>query len=174
MVPSSLLLIRGIVGVVIGMLAILWPAITIAVLVGIFAAYALVDGIMNLIIGLDRSSVQGRSWAHIVQGIFGILAAVMTFVWPGITALVLVLFIGAWAILTGVLEIIGAIRLRKVISGEWLLALSGLLSVAFGVLVLAFPGAGAIGIAFILGVYAAAAGIVLIALGVRLRTLAPA
>jgi uncharacterized membrane protein HdeD (DUF308 family) len=85
-----------------------------------------------------------------------------------------VLFIGAWAILTGVLEIIAAIRLRKVISGEWLLALSGLLSVAFGVLVLAFPGAGAIGIAFILGVYAAAAGIVLIALGVRLRTLAPA
>lgn len=172
--PSSLLLIRGIVGVAIGMLAILWPAITIAVLVGIFAVYALIDGIMNLIIGLDRSAVQGRSWAHIVQGILGIVAAVLTFVWPGITALVLVLFIGSWAILTGVLEIVAAIRLRKVITGEWLLALSGLLSVAFGVLVLAFPGAGAIGIAFILGAYAAAAGVVLIALGVRLRTLAPA
>jgi uncharacterized membrane protein HdeD (DUF308 family) len=171
---SSLLLIRGIVGVAIGVLAFVWPGITIAVLVGIFGAYALIDGVMNLFLGLSRSSPQGRSWAHVLQGIVGIAAGVMTFVWPGITALVLVLFIGAWAIVTGVLEIIAAVRLRKVITGEWLLALSGLLSVAFGVLVLAFPGAGAIGIAFILGAYAAAAGMVLIALSVRLRTAVPA
>lgn len=171
---SSLLLIRGIVGVAIGILAFAWPGITIAVLVGIFGMYAIIDGVMNLFTGLSRSSPQGRSWIQVLQGALGIGAGIMTFLWPGITALVLVLFIAAWAILTGVLEIVAAIRLRKVITGEWLLALSGLLSVAFGVLALAFPAAGAVGIAFILGAYAAAAGIVLIALSVRLRTALPA
>lgn len=167
---SSLLLIRGIAGVAFGILAFAWPGITIAVLVGIFGLYALIDGALNLFLGLSHRSPQGRTWAHVVQGIFGIAAGILTFMWPGITALVLVIFIGAWAIVTGVFEIIAAIRLRRVITGEWLLALSGVLSVVFGVLVLAFPGAGAIGIAFILGAYAAATGIVLIALAIRLRT----
>jgi len=171
---SSMLLIRGMVGVAIGILAFAWPGITIAVLIGIFGIYALLDGVMNVMLGLSHSSPQGRSWAHVVQGIFGIAAGVLTFIWPGITALVLVIFIASWAIVTGVFEIIAAVRLRKVITGEWLLALSGLLSVAFGVLALAFPAAGALTIAFIFGAYAAAAGIVLIALGVRLRTVATA
>ena len=101
----------------------------------------------------------------------GIAAGVMTFLWPVVTAFVLVIFIGAWAIVTGLFEIVAAIRLRKVITGEWLLALSGVLSVAFGVLVFAFPGAGAVGIAWILGIYTAAAGMVLVALGIRMRSL---
>lgn len=168
---STLLIIRGVVGVVIGIIAFAWPGITIAVLVGIFGIYALVDGVTNLILGFTRSRAQqGRSWAQILQGLVGIAAGVLTFIWPGITALVLVLFIGAWAVVTGILEIVAAIRLRRVISGEWLLALSGILSIVFGILVFAFPGAGAVGISWILGAYAAAAGIVLIALGIRLRT----
>ena len=167
---STFLLIRGIVGVVIGILAIVWPGITIAVLVGIFGLYAAIDGVTNLVLGLTRTRTHGRSWAHAVQGIIGIAAGVLTFIWPGVTALVLVLFIGAWAVVTGVLEIAAAIRLRRYIKGEWLLALSGVMSVVFGILVFAFPAAGAVGIAWVLGIYAAAAGMVLITLGLRLRS----
>jgi uncharacterized membrane protein HdeD (DUF308 family) len=169
---STLLLIRGLIGVAIGIVAIAWPGITIAVLVGIFGLYAVIDGITNLMLGLSRSQPHGRSWAHVVQGIAGIVVGVLAFIWPGVTALVLVLFIGAWAIITGILEIVAAIRLRKVIEREWLLVLSGALSVLFGLLIFAFPGAGAVGIAWLLGIYAAAAGTVLIALALRMRSLA--
>ena len=106
----------------------------------------------------------------IIRGIVGLIVGVLTFLWPGITALALIWFIAAWAVVTGVLEIAAAIRLRREITGEWLLALSGVLSVAFGLLVIAFPSAGALGIAWLLGAYAAAAGIVLIVLGVRLHS----
>jgi uncharacterized membrane protein HdeD (DUF308 family) len=171
MIGSTFLILRGIVGLIAGIVAFLWPGITIAVLVIIFGFYAIIDGITNLVLGLTRSSPRDRPrWAVIVQGLVGIAAGVLTFLWPQITALVLVLFIGAWALVTGVLEIIAAVRLRRVITGEWLLLLSGVLSVAFGILVFLFPGAGAIGIAWVLGTYAAASGIVLVILGIRLRS----
>jgi uncharacterized membrane protein HdeD (DUF308 family) len=99
-----------------------------------------------------------------------VAAGVVTFLWPGITALLLIWFIAAWGIVTGILEIAAAIRLRRVISGEWMLALTGILSIVFGILVFAFPRAGAIGISWILGAYAGAAGLLLIALGIRLRS----
>jgi uncharacterized membrane protein HdeD (DUF308 family) len=167
---DSFMLIRGMASIVIGILAIAWPGITIAVLVGIFGVYAIIDGITNLFIGFSRERAGGRSWAHVGQGLVGIGAGVLAFLWPGVTALALVFFIGAWAVVTGVFEIVAAIRLRKVIKGEWLLALSGALSVAFGLLVFAFPGAGAVGIAFVLGTYAVAAGLILVMLGIRLRS----
>ena len=169
--PASLLLIRGVLGIVVGIVAFAWPGITIAVLVGIFGVYAVIDGITNLVLGLSRTPARGRSWAQVLQGIVGVAAGVMTFLWPAVTAFVLVIFIGAWAIVTGIFEIVAAIRLRKEIAGEWLLALSGVLSVIFGVLVFAFPGAGAVGISWVLGAYTAAAGMVLVALGIRLRSL---
>jgi uncharacterized membrane protein HdeD (DUF308 family) len=167
---SSWLIVRGVAGVLIGVLAFLWPGITIAVLVGVFAAYAIIDGFTNLFLGMTHMPGQGRSWAQVLQGVLGIAAGVLTLIWPGVTALVLILFIGAWAVVTGVFEIAAAIRLRKVIHGEWLLALSGILSVLFGFVMFAFPGAGALAIAWMLGAYTAAAGAVLIALGIRLRT----
>jgi uncharacterized membrane protein HdeD (DUF308 family) len=171
---ASVLLLRGILGVIIGFVAFAWPGITIAMLVGIFGAYAILDGITNLFLGLTKSAGRGRSWAMTLQGIVGIVAGVLTFLWPGITALALIWLIGAWAVVTGTLEIAAAIRLRKEIAGEWMLALSGLLSIAFGILVLAFPAAGAVGISWVLGAYTAAAGFILIALGLRLRTTVPA
>jgi len=169
---STLLLVRGLIGVGIGIVAMAWPGITIAVLVGIFGVYAVIDGITNLMLGLRRSQPHGRSWVQVVQGVAGILAGVLAFIWPGITALMLVLFIGAWAIVTGILEIVAAIRLRKVIEREWLLVLSGTLSLLFGLMIFAFPAAGAVSIAWLLGIYAAAAGTVLIALAMRMRSLA--
>jgi uncharacterized membrane protein HdeD (DUF308 family) len=160
---------RGVIGVVVGILAIAWPGVTIAALVTIFGIYAVADGATNLFLGLTGSG-QWRSWVHVLQGIVGIAAGVLTFVWPGVTALALVTFIGAWAIVTGLTEIAAAVRLRRVIKNEWLLALSGVLSVCFGILIFAFPGAGAVSIAWVLGAYTAAAGVILIALGLRLRT----
>jgi uncharacterized membrane protein HdeD (DUF308 family) len=167
---SSALIVRGIVGVVVGIIAFLWPGITIAALVVIFGVYAIVDGITNLVLGFSRTGAHGR-WAHVLQGVVGIAAGVLTFMWPAISALVLVLFIGAWAIITGVFEIVAAIRLRQVITGEWMLVLSGIVSILFGVMVFAFPLAGAVGISWILGAYAMTAGIILISLGVKLRKL---
>jgi uncharacterized membrane protein HdeD (DUF308 family) len=168
---STLLLIRGIVGVVIGIVAFLLPGVTIAALVVIFGLYALIDGITNLMLGLTRRAARGRAWVHALQGVVGIGAGVLTFIWPGVTALALILFIGAWAIVTGAIEVAAAIKLRKEIRGEWLLVLSGLLSIAFGILVLTFPFAGAVGISWVLGSYATIGGIILIMLGVRLRSL---
>jgi uncharacterized membrane protein HdeD (DUF308 family) len=170
---DSFMLIRGLASIVIGVLAITWPGVTIAVLVGIFGAYAIIDGITNLFIGFSHARAGGRSWAHVVQGLVGIGAGVLTFLWPGVTALALVFFIAAWAVVTGVFEIVAAIRLRQIIKGEWLLALSGALSVAFGLLMFAFPGAGAVGLAFVLGTYAVAAGLILVMLGIRLPSRVP-
>jgi uncharacterized membrane protein HdeD (DUF308 family) len=170
---STLLLVRGIVGVIIGIVAFTLPGVTIAALVVIFGAYALVDGVTNLLLGVTRRARHGRAWVHALQGVVGIAAGVLTFIWPGVTALVLVLFIGSWAIVTGAIELAAAIKLRKEISGEWMLALSGILSMAFGILVLVFPFAGAVGISWVLGSYAMIGGIVLIGLGVRLRSMIP-
>ena len=170
MLESTFLIVRGILGILIGMLAVFWPGLTIAVLVGMFALYALIDGLTNLILGLTRSPRQERSWPMAIQGLVGIAAAILTFIWPVVTALALVMFIASWAVVTGILEIDAAIRLRRVITGEWLLMLSGILSIVFGVLVLAFPLAGAVSIAWMLGAYAFASGVVLVTLGVRLRS----
>jgi len=166
---SSVLIVRGIVGVAVGIIAFLWPGITIAALVVLFGAYAIIDGITNLVLGFSPAGRQGR-WAHVLQGVAGVAAGVLTFMWPAITGLVLISFIGAWAIVTGGFEIAAAIRLRRVITGEWMLVLSGIVSILFGVLVVAFPLAGAVGISWIFGVYAMAAGIILISLGVKLRS----
>jgi uncharacterized membrane protein HdeD (DUF308 family) len=156
--------------VVIGIVAFAFPGITIAALVVIFGIYAVIDGVTNLMIGLTTRAGHGSPWLHALQGVVGIAAGVLTFIWPGVTALALIFFIGAWAIVTGTLELVAAIKLRKEIHGEWLLALSGLLSIAFGLLVLVFPFAGAVGISWVLGSYAMIGGVVLIALAVRLRS----
>jgi uncharacterized membrane protein HdeD (DUF308 family) len=166
---SSVLIVRGIVGVVVAIIAFLWPGITIAAMVVLFGAYAIVDGGTNLVLGFKRAGARGR-WAHVLQGVVGIAAGVLTFTWPAISALVLIWFIGAWAVVTGVFEIAAAISLRRVITGEWLLVLSGIVSILFGVLVFAFPLAGAVGISWVFGVYTMAAGIILFSLGVKLRS----
>jgi len=168
---SSLLMARGLIGVTAGVLTFLWPGLTIAALVILFGLYALIDGITNVFIGVKtQPATNKRSWITIIQGIVGITAGVLTFVWPGITALALLLLVGAWAMVTGVFQIVAAIKLRKEIRGEWLLAMSGVLSIVFGVLLFISPGLGAIGIAWALAAYAIASGAVLVALGVRLRT----
>jgi uncharacterized membrane protein HdeD (DUF308 family) len=114
------------------------------------------------------------TWWLIVVGVAGIAAGILTFLWPGITAFVLIIFIGAWAIVHGIFEIVGAIRLRKEIDNEWWLILAGALSVIFGLIVLIAPGAGALGLIWVIGAYSIAFGILLVGLSLRLRKHLPA
>jgi uncharacterized membrane protein HdeD (DUF308 family) len=164
------LVIRGIAAIIFGILTFVWPGITVTALVFLFAGYALVDGVVSLAGAVRAAEAHDRWGALLLEGIVGIAAAIATILWPGITALSLVFVIAAWAIITGVAEIAAAVRLRKHIHGEWLLALAGILSILFGVLVVAMPIAGALVIAIWIGAYALVFGVTLVALGFRLRS----
>ena len=163
-------MIRGILGIVVGLMTFLWPGITLMALVFLFAGYALVDGAVSLAGAVHAAQAHERWGALLIEGLLGIGAAVITILWPAITALSLVLVIAAWAILTGIAEVVAAVRLRRYISGEWLLALSGIASIVFGVLMAAVPLAGALVIAIWFGAYALVFGVMLMVLGFRLRT----
>jgi uncharacterized membrane protein HdeD (DUF308 family) len=163
--------LRGVLAIIFGVLAIAWPGLTLLVLITLFGAYALVDGIFAVIAGIASYGRNERWWAMLLEGIAGIILGVLTFLWPGTTALVLVYFIAAWALLTGILEIAPAIRLRKEIEGEWMMVLSGILSIIFGLFLFVAPGAGALGLTVVIGAYALVFGILFIILAFRLRKL---
>jgi uncharacterized membrane protein HdeD (DUF308 family) len=163
--------LRGLVAILFGIAAFMSPGITLWALVALFGAYALVDGIFAVIEAFRRDVARERWWALLFEGIVGIAIGVLTFVWPGLTAMGLLYLIAFWAIVTGVLEVITAIRLRHEIRGEWMMVLIGILSVAFGFLLIAFPLTGALSVVLMIGAYALATGALMIALGFKLRSL---
>lgn len=163
-----LILLRGIAAIVFGILTFIWPGITLLTLVLFFGAFALVDGVLAIWAGIVGGEPGPRWWLLLV-GLLGIAVGLLTFLLPGLSALVLVMFIAGWAIAVGILQIIGAIRLRKEIDNEWWLIASGVLSVLFGVLLVALPGPGALGLLFVIGAYAIVYGVMLISLSLRLR-----
>jgi uncharacterized membrane protein HdeD (DUF308 family) len=163
------LVLRGAVGILVGLITFVWPGITLASLVILFGAYAFVDGVLGFWGAIRASRAHERWVALLIEGVIGVLAGIVTLAWPAITALALVYVIAAWAIVTGVFEIMAAVQLRKHIAGEWLLVLGGVASIAFGILVMAVPMAGALVIALWVGVYAFIFGFVLVGLGFRLR-----
>jgi uncharacterized membrane protein HdeD (DUF308 family) len=164
--------IRGALAVLFGVLAFAWPGITVLVLVTLFGAYALVDGAIAIAHAVrGGGAAAGRRGWLVVEGIAGVAAGVIAFAWPAITALALVLLIAAWAVVTGIVEIFVAIRLRRELEGEWLLALGGGASIVAGVLLAARPGVGALAVVWLIAAYAIVFGIVLLALAVRLRRL---
>lgn len=163
------LVLRGVAGIVFGILAFVMPVVTLAALVLLFGAYALVDGIFNIVAAATGGRGARPWWALLLAGLAGIGAGLVTFFMPGLTALALAYLIGIWAIVTGVLEIVAAVRLRKEIRNEWLLGLSGALAVAFGALLLFAPGAGALAMVLWIGAYALVYGALLVFLGFRLR-----
>jgi uncharacterized membrane protein HdeD (DUF308 family) len=165
------LAIRGAAAIIFGLLTFVMPGITLAVLVLLFGAYAIVDGIFNLVAafrGRTRIEEQPRWWLA-VEGVVSIAAGVVTVAMPGLTALVLLYVIAAWAVITGVLEIVGAIRLRHEIPNEWWLVASGVLSVVFGGLLMVSPGVGALALVLWIGAYAIVFGALLVGLAFRLR-----
>jgi len=164
------LVIRGIFAILFGALTFVWPAITLDVLVIFFGAYALIDGALSLVGAVKASSAHERWGALLFEGIAGLFAGVATLFWPAITLFALTVMIGAWAMVTGVFELIAAWRLRKHIAGEWMLALTGVASVIFGILMWIAPLAGALVVALWVGAYALVFGVLLVALGFRLRS----
>jgi uncharacterized membrane protein HdeD (DUF308 family) len=164
--------LRGALAVVFGVVALIWPDITLRALVLLYGFYALVDGLLALAALLVGGNLvrERRGWL-IVEGVAGIAAGVIAFLWPEITALVLLYLIAAWAIATGVLEVAVAIWLRRELRGEWLLALGGIVSVVFGVFLIVRPGEGAVAVVWLIGLFAILFGGALIGLGLRLRRL---
>ncbi|WP_288132077.1 HdeD family acid-resistance protein [Microbulbifer sp.] len=166
-------LLRGLFAVLFGVLTFVWPGITLLSLIILFGAYTLVDGVVAI-----YGAIQGRGqasksslWWLLFVGITGIAAGILTFFYPQVTGLVLVVFIGAWALVRGIFEIIGAVRLRKEIDHEWLLICAGVLSVIFGLVLLMKPGAGALALLWLIGGYAILFGLILVWLAFRLRRL---
>jgi len=165
------LVLRGVVAVLFGLSAFAWPGLTLAVLVLLYAAYALVEGVLAVLWALVNRRAGAFPWGVFLAGLAGIAFGVMTFLWPGLTALALIYLVGWWAIVRGVFEIIAAVHLRREIENEWLLGLAGLLSVLFGIFVVLAPGAGALALIWWIGAFAIVVGIVTIILGFRLKGL---
>jgi uncharacterized membrane protein HdeD (DUF308 family) len=170
-----MLVLRGVLAVLFGLLAIVWPGITVLALVLLWGAYTLVDGIASVMLGLaDRSAGTEHRLTYGLLGVLGIVVGAFTFLWPQITAVVLLVLIALWALIAGVAQIVAAIRLRKVISNEWFLGLTGALCVILGVLLIVQPAEGAIGLVIAIATFAIVWGVTLILFGLRLRTLAHA
>ncbi len=163
------LLIRGLLAIVFGILAIVSPGITGLALLLLFGAYALVDGVFSLIAAFRERAGNDRWWALLLEGLAGIAAGVLTFIFPDLAGVALVYLIAAWALITGVFEIVAAIRLRKELEGEWLMVVSGVLSIILAVLLMINPAAGAAAIVMIIGIYAIIFGITLIVLAFRVK-----
>lgn len=161
--------LRGVLALIFGVLALAMPGLTLAILVIFWGAYALIDGVIALVGGFRLRDNGKPLWSLIIIGLLGIAVGVVTFLWPGLTALTLLFIIGFWAIAIGIFQIVAAVRFRKHIQGEWLHALSGVLSVVFGVAVVLRPGAGAIALAWIIGSFAIVFGLMLIGMAFRLR-----
>ena len=159
---------RGAFAVVFGLFTLIWPAATVLVLAILYGIYALIDGAGGVMQAFRGGDTMHRV-AYALLGLLGIVVGILVLVWPGITVLLLATLVGIWAIITGVAEIVAAIRLRKQIEGEAFLILAGAISVLAGILIVINPIAGAFGIALIVGIYALLYGIMLLVLAFRLR-----
>jgi uncharacterized membrane protein HdeD (DUF308 family) len=157
-----LLGIRGLVALLFGLAAIVWPRLTLLVLVILFGAYALVDGVIAVIVALQERSVFRRWWVLLVEGLVGVAIGVVTFLWPAITALVLLYLIALWAIVTGIFELVAAFSGRLAVATEWTLGLAGIFSILLGVLLAVQPRAGLLTLVWLIGVYAIVFGVLLI------------
>jgi uncharacterized membrane protein HdeD (DUF308 family) len=160
------LLIRGILAVLFGIMAFALPGLTLVTLVLLYGVYALADGLTALWVG-----GRARAWSFVLVGVLGVLVGIFTFISPGITAIALLYLIAVWAIVRGIFEIMTAIQLRKEINNEWVLIIGGILSIIFGVVLVANPAAGALALIWIIGVYALIFGLMMIVLAFRVRGL---
>jgi uncharacterized membrane protein HdeD (DUF308 family) len=160
------LALRGLLAVLFGLAAFLLPLDTLEAVGRLFGAYAILEGVLVILIGIRGTRKRG---ALFVEGASGIVAGLAALVWPSITALVLLYVVAIWAILSGVAEIIAAVALRREIEGEWALFLAGILSVALGLAIAVLPGVGLLSLVWLVGLYALAVGVALIALAFRVR-----
>ncbi len=163
--------VRGVCAILFGVLAFAWPGITLLTLVILFGVFVLIEGIFSIIIAISIRKTLEDWWVLLLKGLAGVGIGFITYFAPGVTAVALILYIAVWSLVTGVLELVVAIRLRKVVQGEFWLVLSGIASIVFSFLLLARPGVGALSILWIIAIYAIIFGILLVALGLKLRGL---
>ncbi len=163
------LALRGVVAILFGILALARPQGAGAALVYLFGAYAFVDGVFALAASMKIAQLQGRWWPMLLVGLVGIAIGVLSFAHPFGTAVGLLYYISAWAIVTGILEVAAEFRLRKVVQGEWMLAVAGALSILFGIVIAARPAAGMLSVIWVIGAYAIIFGALMLGLAFRLR-----
>jgi uncharacterized membrane protein HdeD (DUF308 family) len=156
--------LRGVLAILFGIVAFVWPGATVAVLVIFLGAFALLEGITNVVIG-----VRGRQGLYILEGAISVIAGVIFLVWPGLGALTLLYLVAFWAILTGIVRIVAAVQMRRVVHNEWFLILSGVASVLFGAIAAVFPGAGILALLWFVAAWAIVIGVLLIALAISVR-----
>ncbi|MGB8706861.1 MAG: HdeD family acid-resistance protein [Dehalococcoidia bacterium] len=162
--------LRGLIALIFGIMVLAWPGVSLFILAIIFGAYVFVDGIFTLVAAVNYKAGAGRRTWLFIRGIAGIIVGLITFFWPPITEIALVLLIAAWALVTGVMELVFAFRANQNTAIRWMFAISGILSLILGFLLLARPIIGALVIIWVIGAYAVLAGILLIILGFRLRS----
>ena len=165
------LLLRGVLAILFGIAAYAWPGMTLVTLLTLFGAFALVDGIFNVFHAFSGRKEDEHWWVLLLEGLLGIAIGVITFQAPELTATVLILYIGFWAMATGVLRIILAVRLRKEIEGEWWMALAGLAGIVFGVFMVARPGAGALAVLWLVAIWAIVGGVCLVIFSFKVKAL---
>ncbi len=163
-----LYVLRGVLAILFGLAALFWPGMTLGVLVILFGAYVTLEGILAIVAALQHGIRD--SWLVFLEGIAGVVVGLITFFWPAVTAVALLVLIAVWAIVTGILEIAAAVQLRREIVGEWVLIMTGGLSILIGILLIANPGAGILAVIVLIGVYAILFGALLIYLGVKVRS----
>jgi uncharacterized membrane protein HdeD (DUF308 family) len=163
------LALRGLLAIAFGILTFVWPGVTLSFLALLFGAYVLFDGIFALISAFRGGQGRQRWWMLLIEGVLGIAAGIVSFLFTPATVVALVYLIAAWAVVTGVFEVAAAIGLRRHLPGEWLLLLMGFLSIVLGVLLIGAPVAGAVIIACWIGAYAVIFGTLMLALAFRLK-----
>jgi uncharacterized membrane protein HdeD (DUF308 family) len=163
------LALRGLLAIVFGLIAFINPAAMVAAFVLLFGAYAIIDGIFAIVAGVRAAERHERWWPLALKGVIDIVAGIIVFRVPAAGVVALLFLVAFWALMTGVLEIVAAVRLRREIEGEWLLILSGILSLVFGIIVLARPEAALLVLVWWIGAYAIVSGVVLIVLAFKLR-----
>ncbi|MDB5850584.1 MAG: hypothetical protein JWP29_4336 [Rhodoferax sp.] len=166
------LVLRGAVAIALGLLAFVMPGQTLEILTLAWGIYALVDGLIALVTAYQIRESNRPWWSMALVGVMGVAVGLATFVWPAVTAFTLLTFIAVWAVLAGLFQIVTALRMRKSIRGEWFLALSGILSLVFGLAMIAAPGAGALAVVWLIASFAVAFGALLVCVGIRLRGVA--
>ena len=164
-------LLRGLAAILFGVLALIWPELTLLTLVALFGAFVLLDGLFNVIGGITSRKKNFYWWILLFTGLLEIAIGVLTLLWPNVTGIVLLYLIATWAVVVGILDIVLAIQIRREIKNEWILIIDGVFSVLIGVLLFIFPAASAVALAWLIGLFAIILGIVFIILAVRLRGL---
>ena len=163
------LVVRGLLAILFGLIAFFWPGLSWLVLILTFGLYAIVDGVFAMLTGLVSSKYSPRWWVFLLEGMVSVAAGVVALARPGLAGFALIIVLAVWAILTGILEIAAAIRLRREITNEWMLAFGGFVSIALGVLLFFQPATGGLVVTLMIGAYALIFGILFVVLGFRLR-----